>query len=148
MSDANALAEKRTEWARERTDLANHRTDKAGERTEMARDRTDLAQDRTILANERTFAGWVRTGMGAMVVAIAIQALFGPTDQVLLAKGAALLMLVIAVICFITSFVAARSMLARVSATMAEPCSPARMGWTAGLLTAAAVALGILLWLI
>ena len=147
MSDKNTLAERRTDWARERTDLASHRTEKAGERTDMAAQRTDLALDRTILANERTFTGWMRTGMGAMVVAIAIQALFGPTEQVLLAKGAALLMLGIACVCFVTAFLEARALLTRVSATMAEPCTSTRMGWIAALLTVAAVSLAILLWM-
>ena len=47
---------------------------------ELARDRTDLAEDRTILANERTFAGWMRTGLATIGIALGFQALFGRVD--------------------------------------------------------------------
>jgi putative membrane protein len=46
------------------------------DRTELAEDRTDLAEDRTVLANERTFAGWMRTGMSAVGIALGFHALF------------------------------------------------------------------------
>lgn len=46
------------------------------ERNELAEDRTDLAEDRTVLANERTFAGWLRSGLAAIGIALGFHALF------------------------------------------------------------------------
>ncbi|HWH17988.1 MAG TPA: DUF202 domain-containing protein [Allosphingosinicella sp.] len=49
----------------------------AGDQKEqLAEERTDLAQDRTLLANERTYAGWLRTGMASVAIALGFQALF------------------------------------------------------------------------
>jgi putative membrane protein len=48
----------------------------ADTRNELAEDRTDLAEDRTLLANERTFAGWMRTGLSSVAIALGFQALF------------------------------------------------------------------------
>jgi putative membrane protein len=48
----------------------------ADERNELAESRTDLAEDRTVLANERTFAGWMRTGLSAVGIALGFHALF------------------------------------------------------------------------
>ncbi|MDF1729557.1 MAG: DUF202 domain-containing protein, partial [Sulfitobacter sp.] len=45
-------------------------------KNELAEDRTDWAEDRTILANERTFAGWMRTGMASLAVAIGLKAVY------------------------------------------------------------------------
>ncbi|WP_159964734.1 DUF202 domain-containing protein [Profundibacterium mesophilum] len=52
----------------------------ARDRTDWAEDRTDWAEDRTILANERTFASWLRTGLTALAVAIALAAIFGDAE--------------------------------------------------------------------
>lgn len=41
-----------------------------GRKNEMAKDRTDWAEDRTALANERTFAGWMRSVMAAVAIAM------------------------------------------------------------------------------
>ncbi|HWH18737.1 MAG TPA: DUF202 domain-containing protein [Allosphingosinicella sp.] len=46
------------------------------EKEKLAEERTDLAQDRTLLANERTYAGWLRTGMASIAIALGFQALF------------------------------------------------------------------------
>jgi putative membrane protein len=40
----------------------------------------DLAEDRTILANERTFAGWMRTSLGCIAIAIGFHALFNKME--------------------------------------------------------------------
>ena len=53
---------------------------------EMARERTDWAEDRTILANERTYAGWMRTGMASVALALGLRALFGPFEPTWLPK--------------------------------------------------------------
>ena len=57
--------------------------------TEMAQDRTDWAEDRTILANERTFAGWMRTGMACVALALGLRAVFGNFEPAWVPKAAA-----------------------------------------------------------
>ncbi|RBI86300.1 DUF202 domain-containing protein [Rhodosalinus halophilus] len=52
------------------------RVELAEERTEAAEFRTDVARDRTLLANERTFAGWLRTALTSVAVAIGLHAVF------------------------------------------------------------------------
>ena len=63
--------------------MANEHPDKdaAEAKTEWAEDRTDWAEDRTILANERTFAGWMRTGMAAIAIAVGLKAVFNDADR-------------------------------------------------------------------
>ena len=50
--------------------------DDANNKTDWAEWRTDWAEDRTVLANERTFAGWMRTGMAAIAIAVGLRAVF------------------------------------------------------------------------
>ena len=59
------------------------------DKNDLAEDRTDWAEDRTILANERTFAGWMRTGMAAVAVAIGLRAVFGEFEPTWVAKAVA-----------------------------------------------------------
>lgn len=54
---------------------------------ELAEQRTDLAEDRTILANERTFAGWYRTGMAAVGIAVGFGALYRDLEPVWVPKA-------------------------------------------------------------
>ncbi len=51
------------------------RAELAEDRTDYAEHRTDYAEDRTILANLRTFGAYTRTGLGAVAVALGVQAL-------------------------------------------------------------------------
>ena len=115
---------------------------------ELAEERTDWAEDRTIQANERTFAGWMRTGVAAMGMGLALHAIFGKSEQTLLAKGTATLFLVIAVMIFAQAYFAASSLLERLSAHSAEPVSPRRMAITSGLFSVGAILIGVLLWFI
>lgn len=53
---------------------------------DLAEDRTNWAEDRTLMANERTFAGWMRTGLAAVGIGIAFNALFGKLEPAWLAR--------------------------------------------------------------
>ncbi|MDB2406966.1 DUF202 domain-containing protein [Jannaschia sp.] len=55
-------------------------------KTDWAEDRTDWAEDRTVLANERTFAGWMRTGMAAIAIAVGLRAVFNEAEPAWLPK--------------------------------------------------------------
>jgi len=71
-----------------------------GGKQELAEERTDLAEDRTLLANERTYAGWLRTGMASVAIALGFQALFREMQPIWVPKAIASAFLVIGV--FIT----------------------------------------------
>lgn len=121
-------------------------TDKTN--NELAEERTDWAEDRTIQANERTFAGWMRTGVAAMGMGLALHAIFGKSEQTILAKATSTLFLVIAVMIFVQAYLAASSLLNRLNAHSSEPVSTRRMAITSSLFSLGAVLLGVLLWLI
>ena len=72
-------------------------TDDQDKKTDWAEARTDWAEDRTVLANERTFAGWMRTGMAAVAVAIGLRAVFNEAQPEWLPKAVATLFIAIAV---------------------------------------------------
>lgn len=76
----------------------------AEKRNELAEDRTDMAEDRTIMANERTFAGWARTGMAAMGIALGFNALFGRLEPSWVPKLIATGFLLIAVTIFVSAY--------------------------------------------
>ena len=69
-------------------------------KTEWAERRTDWAEDRTVLANERTFAGWLRTGLAAVAVAIGFQAVVSDFEPTWAAKTVATMFLVAALVTF------------------------------------------------
>jgi putative membrane protein len=67
---------------------------------ELADTRTAWAEDRTVLANERTFAGWMRTDMACVALALGLKAVFKDSDHTLIAKGAAEVFILAAVLIF------------------------------------------------
>ncbi|MEL6585979.1 MAG: DUF202 domain-containing protein [Pseudomonadota bacterium] len=71
-------------------------TDDKTRKTDWAKDRTDWAEDRTILANERTFAGWMRTGMAAIAIAVGLRAVFAAAEPTWIPKAVATLFLLAA----------------------------------------------------
>jgi putative membrane protein len=68
--------------------------------SEKATLRTDWAEDRTSLANERTFAGWMRTSMACIALAIGLKAVFGDFEPTWLAKSVASLFITISLLIF------------------------------------------------
>lgn len=120
----------------------------ADKNNDLAESRTDWAEDRTILANERTFAGWMRTGMACIGIALGLKAIFGELDPTWLAKGISSLFLVIS----IAIFWAARQNSIKTSKRMTEHStesqSCARMTKLATLLTLGSVFTGVVLWMI
>ncbi|PSK86675.1 putative membrane protein [Limimaricola soesokkakensis] len=117
-------------------------------KTEWAEARTDWAEDRTLLANERTFAGWMRTGMAALAVAIGLKAVFGDFDPTWLAKAVASIFIVIAVLIFAAAAHEARKAQSRITSHDAEAQGARRMLILALLLSLGAIATGAILWLL
>lgn len=110
--------------------------------------RTDWAEDRTLLANERTFAGWMRTGMTALAVAIGLHAVFGELQPAWIAKATASVFILAAILIFAAA--AQRSHKAQVRIDSHDSASqPAwRMTALAILLCLASLATAGVLWLI
>ncbi|EYD72587.1 DUF202 domain-containing protein [Limimaricola hongkongensis] len=117
-------------------------------RTEWAEDRTDWAEDRTLLANERTFAGWMRTGMAALGVAIGLKAVFGAFEPTWLAKAVASIFILIALLIFAAAAREARRAQARISSHDAEAQGARRMLALALMLSLGGLATGAILWLL
>ncbi len=117
-------------------------------RSKQAENRTDWAEDRTIMANERTFASWIGAGMGALGIAIGLQAVFGPFEPTWLAKLAATLFLVVALVLFWS----ARNNAHKTYDQLTEHAAEARKGrdftGIALLLCLGTIAIGVVLWLI
>ncbi|KIT14628.1 YidH family protein [Jannaschia aquimarina] len=72
-------------------------TEDQDKKTDWAEDRTDWAEDRTVLANERTFAGWMRTGMAAVALALGLRAVFRQAEPDWLPRAVALVFIAIAI---------------------------------------------------
>lgn len=69
-------------------------------KTKWAEDRTDWAEDRTVLANERTFAGWMRTGMAAIAIAVGLKAVFREAEVEWIPKAVSTVFIVAAMLIF------------------------------------------------
>lgn len=113
---------------------------------DMAETRTEWAEDRTLLANERTFAGWMRTGMACIGIALGMKAVFKDAAYPLLAKGVAEVFIFAAIAIFWSAVVKSRRTQRRLSDHDVEAQSHQKMTALAALLTIAAVATGITLW--
>ncbi len=118
------------------------------DKSDLAENRTDWAEDRTLLANERTYAGWLRTGMAAVALALGTRALFRSFDPTWLPKAVASIFILIAIFIFFEAWRSARAMRGRLDRHKASPQSGRRMGAISAVLSLGAGATGlILLWL-
>ncbi len=112
----------------------------------LARARTDWAEDRTVLANERTFAAWIRTGMGAIVVALGLNVVFQHSEPIWLGKAAASIFLAMGIFIFWSARIRAGRTLVRLDQHGTVPQSRSSMTFIASLLTAGTLATGLILW--
>ena len=116
------------------------------DRQEKAETRTDWAEDRTIMANERTFASWIGVGMGALGIAIGLEAVFGAFDPTWLAKLVASFFLIVALAIFWAARRQAKSTYERLSQHDAEARPTRDFTGIVALLTAGVVGIGAVLW--
>ncbi|MCK0122364.1 MAG: DUF202 domain-containing protein [Yoonia sp.] len=112
---------------------------------DLAETRTAWAEDRTMLANERTFAGWMRTGMACVALALGLRALFQETTYPYLAKGVSAVFIVAAVLIFWAAAIKSRKTQKRMDCHAVQAQSHYRMTILASLLTCGAIATGALL---
>jgi putative membrane protein len=118
------------------------------DKTELAEDRTDWAEDRTVLANERTFAGWMRTGMAAVAIALGLKAVFRAFEPTWVPKLAASAFVLIAIFIFLSAQHEARATLRRMKNHAAHARSARSMTLTAIALSVASAVTGAILWLL
>lgn len=117
-------------------------------KTRWAEDRTDWAEDRTVMANERTFAGWMRTGLAAVAVAIGLKAVFGAFEPTWAAKTVATVFIAGAVFIIWSAHRAARDTTERMTEHAVNGQSTRNMTLVAALLTLGSVATGAILWML
>lgn len=115
---------------------------------ELAEDRTDWAEDRTIMANERTFAGWMRTGMASLALAVGLRAVFGGFDPTWLAKLVASIFVITAVYIFWAAQASATQTLARLDDREAYAQPTRRIQILAVVFSIGALAVGGILWML
>ena len=123
-------------------------SDSMNDKNKLAEDRTDWAEDRTILANERTFAGWMRTSMTSLVVAIGLKALFSDFEPTWLAKAVASVFVIMSVYIIWTAHQTATKALERLNTHNAEAITNGRLKTLAIIFSVASVAVGATLWMI
>ena len=114
--------------------------------TKLAETRTDWAEDRTLLANERTFAGWMRTGMACVALALGLRALFRPFEPDWIPKAVAEIFVLTAIVIFWAARQNAVKTQRRMDEHATESQGTRRMTILAGLLTLGAVSTGVILW--
>ncbi len=116
------------------------------QRTRWAEDRTDWAEDRTVLANERTFAGWMRTGMASVAIALGLKAVFGDFDPTWAAKATSSVFIALAIYIFYSARQQACATYARMDQNDATAKPSRSMTITAVILSIGAIATGAILW--
>ena len=115
---------------------------------ELAQERTNWAEDRTILAAERTFAGWIRTGLTIVVVAIGLHALFRVAEPGWLPRTVATLFLVAAFFVFIAAWSEARVSHRNFTTHGCRVQPMWRITLLCALLATGTLGIGVVLWLL
>lgn len=118
------------------------------EENQENKNKTKLAEDRTILANERTFASRMGLALGALGLAVGLQAVFGAADPTWLAKLAASVFIIIAILVAIAGYKKSKKMLERLNTYSAEPVSAKGMLIVSVLISTGALLIGLILWTI
>lgn len=115
-------------------------------KTDWAEWRTEWAEDRTVLANERTFAGWMRTGMAAIAIAIGLRAVFNAAEPTWVPKAVATLFIVAALIIFYAAWRNSCKALNRLDSHDTEEQNSGMFGLLASVFSVGAVAVCCVLW--
>lgn len=118
------------------------------DKTDLAENRTDWAEDRTILANERTFAGWMRTGMAAVAVAIGLRAVFREFEPTWVAKSVSTIFIIAALYVYWAAQASAAETQKRLHDHHANAQPNARLKILAVILAIASAGVGVILWML
>jgi len=115
---------------------------------QLATERTEMSEDRTIMANERTFAGWMRTGLATMGIALGFNALFGRLQPEWVPRAIATGFLMTAILIYISAYFRAAKVFERLNTHAIERIS--RRGILVVMITmvSGAVALILAVWIL
>ncbi|WP_300974359.1 DUF202 domain-containing protein [Sphingomonas sp. LHG3406-1] len=108
--------------------------------------KTDLAEDRTLLASERTFAGWMRTSLGCVGIAVAFQALFGEVRPAWVPRLIASLFLALSIVIAVAAERRGAAMRNRLSPHVAKAADPINLRLIAAIVSVGALGLGLTFW--
>jgi len=106
----------------------------------------ELSEDRTTMANERTFSSWTGAGMGAIGLALAFKAVFGPFDPDWVAKAISTIPLMAAVFLFISAQKKACATLDWLTERKVEATGKRSYKIVSGLLCLTSVGAAFILW--
>lgn len=106
----------------------------------------DLAEDRTLLASERTFAGWMRTSLGCVGIAVGFHALFGSMQPRWVPQTVATLFLALAVLIAWGAVRRASHLRKRLSPHLADLARPVNLSLIAAIVSLGAISLGLAFW--
>ena len=115
-------------------------------KTGWAEARTDWAEDRTVLANERTFAGWMRTGMACIAIAVGLRAVFDEAEPTWVPKAVATIFIGAALLIFWSAWRNAAKGQRRLDTHDAEEQDHEVFGLLATVFSVGAVAVCAVLW--
>lgn len=118
------------------------------DKNNLAEERTDWAEDRTLLANERTYAAWIRTGLASLAIALGLRALFRPFEPDWVPKLVAEVFVLTAILIFWAARQNACETQSRMDEHATRSQSTRRITLLATILSFAAIATGIILWLL
>ncbi|MEO0461779.1 MAG: DUF202 domain-containing protein [Pseudomonadota bacterium] len=108
--------------------------------------RTDLAEDRTILANERTFAGWMRTGLAAVGIGLAFNAVFNKIEPAWIARAIASLFVLVGIMIFYIAQRKSCRVVERMNSHEIQPIETINVQMIAGLMALASASLLLAIW--
>lgn len=118
-----------------------------GETEEARADTTDLAEDRTRLANERTFAGWVRTSMALVLLALGLRALMRDFDPDWIPKAAATTLILAGGIVALSGWRRAVAVLKRLDSHVTAPAPDRSLAVVGVLVLSSYVVIAVLIWI-
>ena len=113
-----------------------------------ARKRTRWSEDRTLMSSERTFSSWTGTALGCVGVAIGLHAIFGELTPLWLPKAVASLFLAVGLIFTWSARNRACGTRDRLSENDVDTGDSRSYTLIAGLVTAAILSTGTILWMV
>ncbi len=108
--------------------------------------KNDMAEDRTVLANERTFAGWMRTSMACVAVALGVPVLARDLNPGWWLNLASSLLILAAILLVWMAWRRTKNVLSQLDVHTISTMSQSLVGMISIALVAVYVVLGILLW--
>lgn len=107
-----------------------------------------LAEDRTVMANERTFAGWTRTGVSMVGLALGTHYVLGQTEPAWLAKMPAMGLILLSLFVYWAAWQKSRKTFNRLREHATQSLGEHEITTTAVGLAIVSTLIGGLIWMI